>query len=245
MNAEKQFFICLQNEAENVSCNPTEKGVIIDQIEVIENETAEAIQFLKNKRADLNDTKNELEQIETKLQGLSKKITKITGKNRQNLDNKADQTISSSTALFPQTTKSIDNLQTNESNYNCQAILGIPKQNTVAETYDSEDFAVNNNNTENITIVFTIGQKATKKASRVATDTLREIEVDCCINGKEVLGVVHILRHKMWGVAIFFHTPLRLSTGILSYLALPPSPLLTVINKNIIIGKYVLFCFWY
>ena len=67
LNAEKQVFICLQNEAENVSCNSTEKRGISDQMKVIENENVEAIQFLNNKRDDLNETKNELEEIETDL----------------------------------------------------------------------------------------------------------------------------------------------------------------------------------
>jgi hypothetical protein len=61
--------------------------------------------------------------------------------------------------------------------------LGSPSAKTVGHDYDSQDLKVNSNTTESVTIVFVVGEAAIEKATNIAKETEREIDVNCCVKG--------------------------------------------------------------
>ena len=65
----------------------------------------------------------------------------------------------------------------------CRFVLSTQKEKLMGEVYESEDFKVNADSTDNVTIVFVVGEAAIRKAINLATHADRAIDVNCCVEG--------------------------------------------------------------
>ena len=167
LNAERGFFFCLKSKIQNVSCNSTEKLLLKIQAKYMQNGLAEVNSLVSEKI-------NEIKETQFKLDEISKQLKQSeTGTTQSSIQ---------STSMAPR--QEILNC-TNILDINGTAQVNIVDPTDVAQTYESPDFKVNANNTENVTIVFVVGEAAISKATNVATDTDRSIDVNCCVNGNK------------------------------------------------------------